>query len=57
MDDEDIDELLSDTRLLKKLKKGKISEEDFDKQMSTERNSKHNRAGPSHEDGAEGGSE
>lgn len=57
MDDEDIDELLSDTCLLKKLKKGKISEEDFDKQMSTERNSKHNRAGPSHEDGAEGGSE
>uniref|UniRef100_W5U852 ATP-dependent RNA helicase n=1 Tax=Ictalurus punctatus TaxID=7998 RepID=W5U852_ICTPU len=57
VDDEDIDELLSDTRLLKKLKKGKISEEDFDKQMSTERNSKHNRAGPSHEDGAEGGSE
>ncbi|KAF4082176.1 hypothetical protein AMELA_G00148550 [Ameiurus melas] len=57
VDDEEIDELLSDTRLLKKLKKGKISEEDFDKQMSTERNSKHKRAGPSHEDRAEGGSE
>lgn len=47
VDDEDIDELLSDTRLLKKLKKGKISEEDFDKQMSTGRNVKHKRAGPS----------
>lgn len=27
-------ELLSDTRLLKKLKKGKISEEDFEKQLT-----------------------
>lgn len=35
VEDEDINELLSDTRLLKKLKKGKISEEDFDKQMSS----------------------
>lgn len=34
-DDEDLNELLSDTRLLKKLKKGKISEEDFDKHMSS----------------------
>ncbi|XP_053097016.1 ATP-dependent RNA helicase DDX55 [Pangasianodon hypophthalmus] len=57
MEDEDIDELLSDTRLLKKLKKGKISEEDFDKEMSAGRNSKHKRAGPSHEDSAEGESE
>ncbi|KAJ8338629.1 hypothetical protein SKAU_G00354150 [Synaphobranchus kaupii] len=31
VDDEDMRELLSDTRLLKKLKKGKISEEDFEK--------------------------
>ncbi|MCJ8742340.1 hypothetical protein PDJAM_G00080980 [Pangasius djambal] len=54
VDDEDIDELLSDTRLLKKLKKGKISEEDFDKQMSAGRKSKLKRAGPSHEDRAEG---
>uniref|UniRef100_A0AAR2LDR3 ATP-dependent RNA helicase n=1 Tax=Pygocentrus nattereri TaxID=42514 RepID=A0AAR2LDR3_PYGNA len=34
MDDEDMNELLNDTRLLKKLKKGKITEEDFDKHMS-----------------------
>lgn len=53
MDDEDIDELLSDTRLLKKLKKGKISEEDFDKQMNAGRKSTDKRAGPSHEDGTE----
>ncbi|XP_051887853.1 ATP-dependent RNA helicase DDX55 [Pristis pectinata] len=32
-EEEDIDELLNDTRLLKKLKKGKISEEDFEKQL------------------------
>ncbi|XP_069789595.1 ATP-dependent RNA helicase DDX55 isoform X3 [Narcine bancroftii] len=32
--DEDIDELLNDTRLLKKLKKGKISEEEFEKQLT-----------------------
>lgn len=57
MDDEDIDELLSDTRLLKKLKKGKISEEDFDKQMSAERNVKHKRAGPSQDASAEGETE
>ncbi|KAI2660235.1 ATP-dependent RNA helicase DDX55 [Labeo rohita] len=35
VDDEDLNELLNDTRLLKKLKKGKISEEDFDKHMSS----------------------
>lgn len=34
-DDSDLDELLKDTRLLKKLKKGKISEEDFEKQVMT----------------------
>ncbi|KAK7125305.1 hypothetical protein R3I93_020856 [Phoxinus phoxinus] len=32
-EDEDLNELISDTRLLKKLKKGKISEEDFDKHI------------------------
>ncbi|XP_043924489.1 ATP-dependent RNA helicase DDX55 [Protopterus annectens] len=32
-DDSDLDELLKDTRLLKKLKRGKISEEDFEKQV------------------------
>lgn len=56
VDDEDIDELLRDTRLLKKLKKGKISEEDFDKQLSAEGSSKLKKAGPAQEDGAEGGS-
>uniref|UniRef100_A0A8C1VFE5 ATP-dependent RNA helicase n=1 Tax=Cyprinus carpio TaxID=7962 RepID=A0A8C1VFE5_CYPCA len=35
VDDEDVNELLNDTRLLKKLKQGKISEEDFDKHMSS----------------------
>ncbi|XP_029025038.1 ATP-dependent RNA helicase DDX55 [Betta splendens] len=39
VDDEDINELLNDTRLLKKLKKGQISEEAFDKQMT--RGAKH----------------
>uniref|UniRef100_UPI00398ECF9C ATP-dependent RNA helicase DDX55 isoform X2 n=1 Tax=Pristiophorus japonicus TaxID=55135 RepID=UPI00398ECF9C len=32
--EEDMDELLNDTRLLKKLKKGKISEEEFEKQLT-----------------------
>lgn len=34
VEDEDMNELLNDTRLLKKLKKGKISAEDFDNQMT-----------------------
>uniref|UniRef100_A0A8C9S798 ATP-dependent RNA helicase n=1 Tax=Scleropages formosus TaxID=113540 RepID=A0A8C9S798_SCLFO len=34
VDDEDMKELLNDTRLLKRLKKGKISEEDFEKQLT-----------------------
>ncbi|XP_008323848.1 ATP-dependent RNA helicase DDX55 [Cynoglossus semilaevis] len=34
VDDDDIQELLSDTRLLKKLKKGRITEEDFEKQIA-----------------------
>ncbi|XP_078410728.1 ATP-dependent RNA helicase DDX55 [Cetorhinus maximus] len=33
MEEENIDELLNDTRLLKKLKKGKINEEEFEKQL------------------------
>ncbi|XP_032899765.1 ATP-dependent RNA helicase DDX55 isoform X2 [Amblyraja radiata] len=33
-DEDDIDELLNDTRLLKKLKQGKISKEDFEKQLT-----------------------
>ncbi|XP_062409705.1 ATP-dependent RNA helicase DDX55 [Sardina pilchardus] len=39
IEDEDMAELRSDTRLLKKLKKGKISTEDFDNQMSGRRDS------------------
>uniref|UniRef100_F7HKB7 ATP-dependent RNA helicase n=1 Tax=Callithrix jacchus TaxID=9483 RepID=F7HKB7_CALJA len=34
-EDEDMEELLSDTRLLKKLKKGKITEEEFEKSLLT----------------------
>lgn len=31
IEDEDMEELLNDTRLLKKFKKGKITEEEFEK--------------------------
>ncbi|XP_040432414.1 ATP-dependent RNA helicase DDX55 isoform X2 [Cygnus olor] len=34
VDDEDMEELLNDTRLLKRLKKGKISEEEFEKRLT-----------------------
>lgn len=47
MDDEDIKELLNDTRLLKKLKKGQISEEDFEKQITSNPKSKHKTEGAS----------
>lgn len=33
-EDSDVDELLNDTRLLKKLKKGRITEDDFEKQLT-----------------------
>ncbi|KAJ6656725.1 hypothetical protein lerEdw1_003612 [Lerista edwardsae] len=33
IEDEDLEELLNDTRLLKRLKKGKISEEEFEKKL------------------------
>ncbi|XP_042250711.1 ATP-dependent RNA helicase DDX55 [Thunnus maccoyii] len=46
IDDEDMNEILNDTRLLKKLKKGRISEEDFEKQITK---SKHKTEGPSHD--------
>ncbi|XP_041826531.1 ATP-dependent RNA helicase DDX55 [Melanotaenia boesemani] len=46
VDDEDLEELLNDTRLLKKLKKGQISEEDFEKQITSEPKSKHDTEGP-----------
>ncbi|KAM6051765.1 ATP-dependent RNA helicase DDX55 isoform 2-T2 [Theristicus caerulescens] len=34
IEDEDMEELLNDTRLLKRLKKGKISEEEFEKRLT-----------------------
>lgn len=34
VDEEDMKELLSDTRLLKKLKKGQITEDDFEKRIT-----------------------
>ncbi|XP_036027831.1 ATP-dependent RNA helicase DDX55 [Onychomys torridus] len=37
IDDEDMEELLNDTRLLKKFKKGKITEEEFEKGLLTSR--------------------
>ncbi|XP_071371766.1 ATP-dependent RNA helicase DDX55 [Centroberyx affinis] len=47
VDEEDMKELLKDTRLLKKLKKGQISEEDFEKQITGEPKSNHKTEGPS----------
>ncbi|KAE8285404.1 ATP-dependent RNA helicase DDX55 [Larimichthys crocea] len=44
VDDEDMKELLNDTRLLKKLKKGHISEEDFEKRITSKAKSKHKTA-------------
>ncbi|XP_034752008.1 ATP-dependent RNA helicase DDX55 [Etheostoma cragini] len=41
VDDEDMKELLNDTRILKKLKRGQISEEDFEKQITSGTKSKH----------------
>ncbi|KAG8010489.1 ATP-dependent RNA helicase DDX55 [Nibea albiflora] len=46
VDDEDMKELLNDTRLLKKLKKGHISEEDFEKRITSKAKSKHKAASP-----------
>ena len=46
MDDEDMKELLSDTRLLKKLKRGQISEEDFETQITSLPKSKNKTEGP-----------
>lgn len=40
-------ELLNDTRLLKKLKKGKISEEDFEKGVTRKPKAKQKAGGPS----------
>uniref|UniRef100_A0A3Q0RHB3 ATP-dependent RNA helicase n=1 Tax=Amphilophus citrinellus TaxID=61819 RepID=A0A3Q0RHB3_AMPCI len=45
VDDEDFKELLNDTRLLKKLKKGQISEEDFEQQITSGPKSKHKTEG------------
>lgn len=42
-------ELLNDTRLLKKLKKGQISEEDFEIQITSKPKAKQKTEGPSHD--------
>ncbi|XP_054468289.1 ATP-dependent RNA helicase DDX55 [Anoplopoma fimbria] len=42
VEDEDMKELLNDHRILKRLKKGQISEEDFEKQITSGTMSKHN---------------
>lgn len=47
VDDEEMNELLNDTRLLKKLKKGQISEEDFEKQITGRSKSKSQTEQPS----------
>uniref|UniRef100_A0A6Q2ZGL9 ATP-dependent RNA helicase n=1 Tax=Esox lucius TaxID=8010 RepID=A0A6Q2ZGL9_ESOLU len=47
MDDEDMKELLKDTRLLKRLKKGQISEEDFEEQLTGGQKNQRKTAGPS----------
>lgn len=54
MDEDDMQELLNDTRLLKRLKKGKISEEDFDEQINVEQKTKHKTAGPPHASNSSG---
>uniref|UniRef100_A0A3B4XDQ6 ATP-dependent RNA helicase n=1 Tax=Seriola lalandi dorsalis TaxID=1841481 RepID=A0A3B4XDQ6_SERLL len=53
VDNEDMKELVNDTRLLKKLKKGQISEEDFEKQLTTGPKSKHKTEGPALDDASE----
>ncbi|KAM6901759.1 ATP-dependent RNA helicase DDX55 [Lycodopsis pacificus] len=47
VEDEDMKELLKDTRILKRLKKGQITEEDFEKQITSGINSKHGAGGAS----------
>ncbi|XP_031731097.1 ATP-dependent RNA helicase DDX55 [Anarrhichthys ocellatus] len=47
VEDEDAKELLKDTRILKRLKKGQITEEDFEKQITSGINSKHSAGGAS----------
>ncbi|KAM4634546.1 ATP-dependent RNA helicase DDX55 [Polymixia lowei] len=49
VEDNDMNELLKDTRLLKKLKKGQISEDDFEKQVTGGQKTKCKTEGPSHE--------
>lgn len=45
-DDEDMKELLNDARLLKKLKKGKINEEDFEREVTGKLKGKQGAAEP-----------
>lgn len=46
-DNEDMKELLNDARLLKRLKKGKINEEDFERGITGKLNGKQEAAEPS----------
>lgn len=46
-DDQDMKELLNDARLLKKLKKGKINEEDFERGITRKLKGKQEAAEPS----------
>ncbi|XP_029301188.1 ATP-dependent RNA helicase DDX55 [Cottoperca gobio] len=48
VEDEDMQELLNDTRILKRLKRGQITEEDFEEQITSGTKSKHKAGGPSH---------
>ncbi|XP_029503356.1 ATP-dependent RNA helicase DDX55 [Oncorhynchus nerka] len=58
MDDEDMKELLKDTRLLKRLKKGQISEEDFEKQVTAgPKSQRKTAAGPSEDPPSSAGEE
>lgn len=50
VDEEDLKELLNDTRLLKKLKKGQISADDFEKQITTDQKTKQKAADSSEDD-------
>lgn len=47
VEDEDMKELLKDTRILKRLKKGQITEEDFEEQITSGINTKHSAGGAS----------
>lgn len=53
-DDDDMKELLNDARLLKRLKKGKINEEDFEREVTGKLKGKQGAAEPSDDSADEG---